>query len=347
METISPPLDGEAIDYIAKHKEFLENNHFFTFDVGDEDEMKLLEHDLSIKELLYIAWCRHIFRDVVLINKSKILGIGGTHRSGKSLWACTMAYIWDSTFLPRMDKRVVQTPKAFMDEIKYIKDNNIHGAVFVIDEGGVVAPSDAFYEEWYKTLNRTIQVIGYLNPIIIFCAVIRDNIGAKFRKLYNIQSKARRYNLQYSKIKIFDLNYDDLRGRTTPKRPHIRIFGKKYILDGVKFGRPPKFIESAYRKLTEPSKDKLVDSYTKTIGEAETRGPVKGKREQLRQEQAKIVDSIYLKVVADYSKYQTPRSRTGRVVLDALRIQSDHEALSYRGAEIVKKKAEDVLNEKA
>ena len=339
------PSEPTELDHIALHKEFLENSDFFMFDSTDEDEQKLLRHNLSIKEIIFIAWVRHIYRDVVLVNKSKIIGIGGFHRAGKSEWACTMAYCWDPTFFPRIKQRVMHTTAAFAAEIEYVREHDIHGAVFIIDEGGVVAPSDAFYEEWYKELNQSIQVMGYLNPIIIFCAVIRDNIGAKFRKLYNIQCKAKRFDNECSKIKILDLNYDDLRGKTTPKRPHIRIFGKKYIMDGVKFGKPPAFISKAYQAIANPAKDKLLKQHAVASKDREARGPAKSKREQQRNEQTQFIDSKIPDIVSKFQQYGAARSRPGAITLDPVKIQAG-ENVPIAVAKIMKIKAEEFLNKK-
>lgn len=318
---------------------FLQNNHLFMFDESDPDEIAPFEYKMSVNEIMAVTWLRHLRYNVVELNKSLLAGFGGGHRSGKSLTACTIAYCIDATFWPRMKKRIVQTPTQLMDEVNYIKKNRIHGACIVIDEGGVVTPSDSFFEEWYKTLNQAIQVMGFLNPIIFWCAVIRDNIGAKFRKLFMIQIKAKRFSLKESSLKILELDYDDMRNKTNTKRPRVRVFGRRYVMNRMLFGRPPKFIEKDYRALTEPMKSIMLDKFGETMQEQEKKA-AEPKRTGIKSADIDVI-GIAKQVIERIDEFRVS-SPGKRVVIDAIKIKRVFN-ISFQGSTDVKREAERAL----
>lgn len=305
-----------ATDYVAHNSAFLYGSSTYTFDRHDEDELRCISFNLSEKEMLAVAFLRHLRMDVVDMNKSLIMGFGGKHRSGKSLMATTIAYMLDPTFWERRQFRIVQTAEAFSTEMEYIRKNRIKGACIIIDEGGVVVPSDSFYEEWYKILNQSIQIMGYLNPIIFFCAVIRDNIGAKFRKLFHMQAQCSRYSNEFNKTKIYYLHYDDIKGKTIPKRPRVRLFGRRHILNSVEFGKPPQFIIDAYRELTEPMKDKALESHNKKIANFAAEGDVKAGSKPPKFNKMKVIDDV----MQELEKYRRVTS-SGVFKIDKAKLQ--------------------------
>lgn len=334
-------------DFVSDNQKFLENGQPFVYDGGDPDEQKLISYQMGIPELMVVTWLYGLRNEVVGMNKSLIVGVSGKHRSGKSLTAFVISKILDPTFWPRYKQRVVQTPAQFMEEIEYIRKNNIHGACIVIDEGGVLAPSEAFYEEWYKMLNQAIQISGWLNPIIFFCAVIRDNIGSKIRKLFHMQIKARRYGMNSTSLKVLELDYDDLRNKLKNKRPKIRVAGRRYMMNTIQFGRCPEYVEMAYRSLTEPVKAEMMEKFAKNIVDAGN-APSEDKKKKGRG--APVMEYDYdgslKKLLESYKDYLIPNPKMGgKIILDQYKIKRNL-SIPFRGAEEVKREAERVLNAK-
>jgi hypothetical protein len=310
--------------------QFLENNHTFTLEPGGEDDI-LSKLPITDQELLFLAWLKHNYNELHSNNKSLIMGFEGRHRSGKSIGAVTIAYMIDHTFWPRMEQRIVSTPQEFMREINIIAEQKIKGGVIIIDEGGVTLPSDAYYEEWYKTLNKVFQMFGYLNPCVFFCAVLRDNVGAKFRKLFHVIVRVKRPSNDFSHFNIYNLEYNPMFAKYMHSRPKVRIAGKTITMLKAKVGRPPQFIIDRYDNFSIYQKDNLRKEFTDKI---ESAGKPKKKKVDLGEITKHVFDNAQL--------YYGKRSKPGAPIIDATRIRYRHN-LTADVARYIKEEVEQKL----
>lgn len=323
-----------SVDYYLKYKDFLTNNDLYTFDETDTERVDLTALGLPIEEILFIAWLRGMRRDLVDTNLSIIAGFEGRHRSSKSTSACTIAYCIDPTFWDRMEHRIVKTPDELSQELRIIRDEDIHGAVIIIDEGGAVVPSDEYFSEWYKTLSRLFQIFGYLNPCIFFCALNRENVGAKFRKLFNFIISCKRKSNKYSKLGVYELSYNPMFRKYIHKSPEFLIAGQKFTLKNIKFGKPPEFILKRYITASTLQKTEMMDGYFDTIHELSK--PIEKKKNEPNYPQ--IIESV----VKNKSVFETPRSKPNKIILDPFRIQMKFK-VKFREASYIKSEAEGIL----
>lgn len=323
-------------DYFVANKQWVENNHLFTFDDADTERVDLAALGMPLSEILFVAWMRSIRKDLIKTNLSIIAGFEGRHRSGKSLAACTWGYILDPTFWDRFEHRIVKTPQELMTEIRNIRDADIHGAVIIIDEGGVVVPNDEYFSEWYKELSRVFQMFGYLNPCIFFCALNRESIGAKFRKLFNFIISAKRKSKEYSKLNCYELSYNPMFRKYMHKRPKFQIAGQDVTLKGIQFGKPPEFIIERYKNLSTLQKNEYLDA-----SEERMTALAKPKAKKAVTNYEEIIQYL----VKNSSLYATKNSRPNRVILDAFKIHIKH-AIKNQDAQYCKKEAEAILNER-
>jgi hypothetical protein len=324
-------------DYIEKNREFLENSHMMTFDYGDKERVDLANLGLPIGEIMFIAFLRSIRKDLIKTNLSIIAGFEGRHRSGKSVAASTWGYILDPTFWNRMEHRIVKTPQELMREIKIIRDEDIHGAVIIIDEGGVVVPNDEYFSEWYKTLSRVFQMFGYLNPCIFFCALNREAIGAKFRKLFNFIISAKRKSNEYSNLSAYELSYNPMFRKYFNRLPKFQIAGHEITLKRIHFGKPPDFIIQRYKNISTIQKDTMLDDMSLKMEEL-------GKPKEVKKDLD--LQPIIEHVVKNFNLYTSKRSKPSNIILDLTQIQMrTNPRLARRNAEFVKKEAESILQE--
>lgn len=324
-------------DYFADNREWLENKRLFTFDYQDKEKVDLTTLSVPLKLIIFIAWLRGLRRDLVKNGLSIMMGIEGRHRVGKSTFASTIGYITDPTFWPRMEHRIIKSPNDLMREIMVIRKEEIHGAVIIIDEGGVVIPSDEYYAEWYKQLARAFQIIGYLNPFIIFCSLSRESVGAKFRKLFNYVISGSRRGNEYSKMRIYEFSYDSMFRKYKHKRPVFTIAGQDITMNHLQFGKPPAFIENRYKNISNPQKDLLLEGFADKMEQMDKPKPT-GKKEVDYQ---KIIEHI----VANRANYETKSSRPAHVILDSYKIHLKF-GIKLMDASYIKKEAETLCNEK-
>jgi len=286
----------------------------------------------NLDELIFIAWARHIRTSLTINNFSFICGFEGRHRSGKSESATALAYLIDPTFWPRMEHRIVKTPQELMVEIETIAKEKTKGAVIIIDEGGVVVPSDEYFQEWYKTLSRVFQMFGYLNPCIFFCAVVRDNIGAKFRKLFHAIVMVSRNSNAYTYLNIYNLKYNPMFAKYMHSRPKLKIGGQEIVVRRIKFGLAPEFIRERYKNLSLLQKSELLEGFGKKINE---------------KPKAKVeinFEELVAHVAKDFKLYESKRSKPSEPVLSGSDIRVKFH-LSARDADFIKRHAEIRIKE--
>lgn len=220
-------------------------------------------------------------RQVVNTKLSHLMSWDGRHRSGKSVTACTFSWLWDKSFKNDFENRIVTDPE---DLIKIIETagknytlNKQRGVAIIIDEAGNTLSSSEWYESWAKSINKTVQMFGYLCPQISFVAPVQDYVNSSLRKMFHTHFTMKRFNNDYSVCKPYDLHYNSVTGKKYPRLPIVRFNGIKIKLNSIKlYGIPSEILERyQFLEITRKSKmleENLHNAYAREL-EAEERDP--------------------------------------------------------------------------
>lgn len=226
-----------------------------------QDEMPISK--VHTEELVALAYLNYKRRQVVRTRLSHLMSWDGRHRAGKSVTACTFSWLWDTSFSKDFENRIVTDPD---DLIKIIKTagNNYElnkqiGIAIIIDEAGNTLSSTEWYESWAKTINKTVQMFGYLCPQISFVAPVQDYVNSGLRKMFHSHYSMSRNNNEYSVCKPYDIYYNSITGKKYPKHPIVRIGGMKTKLNRIKIKGIPSEILERYQNLERIRKTKLLD----------------------------------------------------------------------------------------
>jgi len=312
--------------------EFLEGSRPLVWDIKNE-ENQLAEIKYTFNEVLFLAYARYIRNRLIKNNKSFIAGFEGEHRSGKSETAVGLAYMVDPSFWPRIEQRIVSTPDELMKEIEVIDKEGIHGAVIIVDEGGVSVASDEFYSKWYKTLSKVFQMFGYLNPCIFFCAVLKDAIGAKFRKLFHNLIQFSRHSNDFTKMKIYNTSYNTMFKKYLHSKKAVKVAGKLCYVKHIKFGKLPKFITDRYKNISISQKKDLMKKWGEELRD-----------EEIKDQEKIDLATIIQEVIDDYKEFESEKSTPDQIKLDANLIRAEYRGVSFRDANLIKLKAQKALN---
>lgn len=185
--------------------------------------------------------------------------------SGKSVTACAEAYMWDHTFWPYFETRIVQSPKEFVSSMRTVIDEKIYGAAFVIDEAGATMASSDWYEKWIKAITKTLQICGMLRPMILFVAPSREYIVSGMRRLIIAENFLERFSNEYSNINVYHVKYSTMRQKYYYKKPVVRIAGQTIQLKRILFHKPPDWFIDRYKMITEPHKTTMMENFAQDV----------------------------------------------------------------------------------
>lgn len=289
----------------------------------------------DIAQLLTLKYFQKKYRNVHVYHKTEMdLTVGG-HRSGKSVFGMLRGELLDPTFSKYRKERVVYYGEDFMHSLNRIGDLGIMGGVLIWDEAGVGMPA----KEWYKLSNRAInyalQVIGYLNPIIIFTTQDATYLDGGARKLLSSFNIMKRTTNDYSRVKMFDVDINRRTGKIYTIYPKVTLDHVKHQLKTTKIMPPPKELLRDYKDISQPYKDKIREQMgrlAKRSDNAET-----GKRDL---DPSEIKNQIY----AEYGRFTNSRSRPDKILLDPDRIAFSFK-IPHRTAKVFKMDVERRLNE--
>lgn len=303
----------------------------------DEEPFSFSAYNYKQAELVWMAYWASKRRQVVGQNMSDISAWNGRHRSGKSTSSATVGYLSDETFWDRFEKRIVREPAEFMDEIEYISRYKIKGAYIQIDEAGVSMASSGWYELWGRTISSTVQMIGYLNPMIAVVAPLNEFVLSALRKLLNNLYICSRWNNDFGIVKPYGVIYSSMFRSYMYPRPTLKFGGQRYVIKKLIFGRPPKFIDDRYSELMNPSKDAKLKELRQTL----LSSTIVEKDEVSFDQQ---VDFLF----KNYKIFESKTSGDDNVILDTalIRYRLDKSGeMPDRKARALKNEAERRLNE--
>lgn len=290
---------------------------------------------LKQNELMGIAYLKSERDHVVGKKFSLLASLDGRHRAGKSVTAATLAYLWDSTFWDFFENRIVQDHQAFMDALESLAKAKIEGGVIVVDEAGVSMGSSDWYERWMKVLTDTVQMFGYLYPVVLFVAPVKDFVDSRLRKMFHVYYKVARYDNNSTTITPYNVKYNTINNKWFYKKPVIRLGGQEIQMRRLRIMKPPEFILTRYRNLELSRKSVMLDKFMAEMRRSEAK-EVKKERNI-----AKVIDFV----AANHRLFESKRSKPQDVILDENTIEYNQE-IPHRLAKYVKNEAEKRIRDK-
>ena len=289
---------------------------------------------VSEQEILGLAYMKSVRDTVVKRGFSYLASFDGRHRSGKSIAATTCAWLWDKRFVDDMENRIVQDHKEFADVLERIDKAGHKGSVIMVDEAGASMSSSDWYENFMKAIAKSIQVLGYLRPFILFVAPVKDFVDARIRKMFHAYYKVDRpKNFMCSYITPYNLHFNTVYKKTFHKKPIVRLMGESRVINRIRLVAPKEILER-YAEIELARKPKLMEEFYKDI------------RQQELQEQKKEFDfeKAVEYIMKNYSMFTSKRSNENNIILDQDIIQVKLR-ITNRLAKVLKLEAEDKLQE--
>jgi hypothetical protein len=316
-EPWNEPVTNNAPDEIWKHAHFS----------ADEQVNNL--YNIPYEQYIAMAYMGGMRKQVTHTKLSLMAAFDGRHRSGKSLGAALFGCLWDETFRDNLENRIVQEPKEFMNILDRVEKDNIHGAVILVDEAGVSMSSSDWYERWLKTLGKTMQMFGYLHPVVLFAAPIKDFVDARLRKMFHGYYSVKRTQNDYSTIIPYDVHYSTTRQKYYYPKPKVRIFGQTVVVNKIRLGIPPDWLLDRYQQYEKTVKVPMLKKFRDEIAEDDT-----------RVKKIELTDNQILNdVISNMEVYETRRSTPETPIFDAFRIERSF-GVKPRRAKFLKDDAE-------
>lgn len=280
------------------------------------------------QELLAIAYLRSIRARVHTIGLSYFASYSGGHRSGKSLFAALTADLWDRSFWPRFEQRIVQSPQEFVKAMEVIIQDEIKGAAIVIDEAGATMAASDWYERWLKLIQKSMQICGLLKPMILFVAPNRDFIVSGMRKLIVGEYYMERGSPEYTFCTPYQVKYSTIKHDYYYRKPIVRINNMTVQLKRIKIFKPPQFFIDRYINITEPRKMDMMAKFGEEVTQLSDDSNSNIDYEQ-------IVDMVF----HNKELYFGPKTREGIPTIDQTTLEIQHK-LKPKMAKWVKGKVE-------
>lgn len=266
---------------------------------------------LHSTELIALSYLKGKRDKVVKTGFSSLCSFDGRHRAGKSVQASIMSYLWDETFFPNFEHRIVQDHIAFIDVMEKIAKDKIKGACVIVDEAGIAMSSADWYEKWLKNITYMVQMFGYLYPVVQFVAPVKDFVDSRLRKMFHHYYKVNRNNLDYAYITPYDLYFSTIGGKYYHKKPTIRLLGMEYVVRRLVFSKPPPIILDRYRELEIFRKDKMFDKFIEDAKKSEIK----------EQKQEVDINKLIDTVIKNYKFFEADRSNPNEPKLNPLKIE--------------------------
>lgn len=247
--------------YYCEHAPQWKASHF----AFDEEPFNFSAYGYNQSELVWMAYWASKRHKVVGMNMSDISAWNGKHRSTKSTSSASVGYLMDGTFWDRRQYRIVREPLEFLDEIEVVRKRKIKGAYFQIDEAGVSMSSSGWYEQWARAISSTVQMIGYLNPMIAVVAPLNEFVLSVLRRLLNNLYICSRYNNEFSVVKPYEVFYSSMFRNYMYPRPTLKFGGQKYVIRKLVMGKPPQFIIDGYEEIMNPQKDAKLSQIRQSL----------------------------------------------------------------------------------
>jgi hypothetical protein len=221
----------------------------------------------SPNEYYFFAYLRSLRERTHKYGFSDLSTFSGFHQSGKSSSACFFAWMLDETFKDNFKKRVVYDPSDLNEYILNADKLHSHdkrnvGCAVVVDEAGNTVEALNYYSEFSRMFSTTLQTMGYLKPRIFFISPSRKDVASSIRNMANTHyNVARPKTTEYSTVSPRELRYNHLRDTNWNKRPVIRFFGEKIMINTLKIHGIPSEILNRYKEIESYKSDMIRNKY--------------------------------------------------------------------------------------
>ncbi len=307
----------------------------YVFNKNNEPPDVLSQLNLNSRDLNGIAFLRGLRNVVVKKKLSLFITIEGRHRSGKSRMAIGIACLFSNRFEREMEQFVVTDSESMLNLVERIDREKIRNPIIVVDEAGNSLNSADWFEKMQRAIIKTMTVIGYLLPTIIFIAPTKDLILSGIRKMSHVHIRMYRFNNDYSMAIPYQVKYSSLKGKTYYPRFKLRVFGRPIRFLGLRVTKLPPHIDEKYSKIELSRKPLML----KDIREEAVKAQIKSVRQVFDPEQfVNLINKEPKKFAADRYRPDNPK-------FDANLISAIMK-ISYRNAEVVKRLAERQVMEK-
>lgn len=297
-----------------------------------------MHYGISDEQYIGLFHFRRQIQHVKNVGFTLIAHFDGRHRSGKSLAAITIASIYDRTFWPNFEDRVVHSPEAFLKAIEDIKNNNINGGVIVVDEAGATMASTSWFEAMSQAISKSVQILGYLHIIIFFVSPIKDFLLSGLKKMTNVYIHVKRYDRQESKLFIYNVSYNAIRGKIFHRHPTVSMFGELRTLNSIRLRAIPKWIMKRYQALEKGRKSNMLDVLKED-------GSIDINKKKMQQHNQTSIDEYIKQTLTRYAEFETHTSSARKRILDKYMI-AEALGIPHVRAGVVKIKVEHILNNK-
>lgn len=304
--------------------------YMFDFRKGDSFYYK---SGLSKRNILGMIFIKHLYDITHKDGMSLLMTVDGRHRSGKSRMWVTIGALLDRGFLKDMEKRIVTNAEVLLNLVNELDVKKIHHPVIIVDEAGNALNSGDWYEKMQKAIIKTLTVIGYLHPTIIFITTNSDLILSGVRKQAHMYVRVDRFDNKHCCATVYHLKVNPINRKQYYKRPRIRLDRDRYILARLFFPLPPEWLDERYRLFEEAMKPRLLREIHDDVMKAD----VKELKQMFDHEKAADM------VAKNYTSFQNERQRKlagrGDIKIDSNYIKAKLKC-SKSDADLVKDMAE-------
>lgn len=311
----------------------------YAYDEELEPASELPDLGYSKPELVALLWMRALRNVVVKKGLSLFITVDGRHRSGKSRFIAALGSLFSDDFRGSLGKYIVADADAMLRLVEEIDTKKIIDPFIVVDEAGSALNSADWYERIQKAIIKTMTIIGYLHPTIVFLAPIKDLVLSGIRKMSHVHMKVARSTNTYACVIPYEVNYNSFKGKAYFSKFKLHLFGQPIKLNSLRVSLPPKDLDEAYSQIELARKPVMLRDIRNDAVKAE----IKQKREIIDYEE--ISDMIVKNPVlfsAESSKPDNPkfdanliRAKFRSTVRDAQTIQR-----------LAERKARGVMNAK-
>lgn len=324
---MEPPADFDPSDpALWKHGFHAHNAELEP--TRDLKKMGFSRHDLAA-----LIWLRNLRNTVSILGLSLFITVDGRHRSGKSRFFATVGALFSNAFEKNMDKYIISDADGLLNIVEHIDTNKIKDPVLIVDEAGSALNSADWYERIQKAIIKTLTIIGYLHPTIIFIAPIKDLVLSGIRKMSHVHVKITRNRNEYATIIPYEVHYNSLKGKPYYKKFRIVMFGQPLKIDAIRATLPPKHIDDMYAAIEATRKPVMLKDIRSDAMKAE----IKQKRDVID------FDEISDFVVKNFEFFKTDRSKPDQRRVDSNMIRAKFR-IPVRDADTIKRFAEKKLN---
>lgn len=297
-------------------------------------------HGLTRKHMMAVAMLKHLYDVTHEVGLSLLVTVDGRHRTGKSLMFAMIGCIMDNKFEEDMEHRIITDAESLMNVIKEIDSKKQHHPFLMIDEAGAALASGDWYERMQKAIIKTLTIVGYLHPTIVFITTNEDLILSGVRKQTHMHVEMRRSRNKYAYAKFYNIRINPVTRKRYKKKPIVRFYGEKVFLDKIIVPLPPKHIRDRYAAIEATRKPRLLQEIYDDVIKAE----MKDLKELFDPDKA--VDTVVKRYQMFQTRKQKEKAEVGDdVILDEGFIKL-HLKIKHREAKLVKEMAETVLNGK-